>query len=154
MDFSQITGYLYIAAGVKDNHVEMIRELDVGLVISMVAFQRPPKNIINDRTEVLWLQTFDFVLLPIPVRVLNRGVMAALPVIQNGRSVLVYCQAGRHRSVAMASCILIGMGYTADDAMELITQRRTRADPYASHIQRQIQKFEAFWSEQGGEPAK
>jgi hypothetical protein len=75
-------------------------------------------------------------------------VEAALPVIENGGRVLVFCEGGRHRSVAMASCILIGLGYSADEAVELIRTKREVADPYAWHIQRQIRRFEARWVEQ------
>lgn len=58
---------------------------------------------------------------------------------------LVFCEGGRHRSVAMTSCILIGQGYSANDAMQLIGSKREVADPYAWHIQRQIRRFEALW---------
>jgi len=47
-------------------------------------------------------------------------VEAALPVIQDGYQVLLHCRAGVHRSVAMACCVLIGMGQTADEAMQLV----------------------------------
>jgi hypothetical protein len=59
----------------------------------------------------------------------------------------VFCEGGRRRSVAMASCILIGKGYSAEDAMKLIKEKRPVADPYAWHIQRQIRKFEINWHE-------
>jgi hypothetical protein len=49
----------------------------------------------------------------------------------------------------MASAILIARGYTAKEAMQLIKQRRTVADPDAAHIRRQIRKFETYWHEQG-----
>ena len=65
--------------------------------------------------------------------------------IERGDKVLAYCQAGRHRSVAMGAAILIGMGHTADEAMALIARRRPVADPYAGHIEGQIRKFEALW---------
>jgi len=71
---------------------------------------------------------------------------AGIAVIQDGESVLIYCRQGRHRSVAMAACILIGMGYSADPAMELISSKREIADPYAWHIQRQIRRFEDSWN--------
>ena len=92
---------------------------------------------------MLWLRTFDFPLTPIPVKTLNRAVGAAMPVIQNGGRVLVYCEGGRRRSVAMVSCILIGQGYPAGAAMQLISSRREVADPYFWHIQRLIRRFEA-----------
>lgn len=147
MDVSQITDYLYIAALPKAENAGAIRDLNVRLMINMI-FIPPPKVYTQPPFRMLTLRTADFILIPIPVRKLMRGVEEALPAIQNGESVLIYCHAGRHRSVAMGSCILIGMGYTADEAMQLISERREVADPYAWHIQRVIRKFEKEWQEQ------
>jgi protein-tyrosine phosphatase len=145
MDISQITGDLYIASRIKDDDLDAILNLDPSLIISMIVERRPPKALTDANLNVLWLRTFDFVLIPIPLRTLRRGVEAALPVVGEGGRVLVFCAGGRHRSVAMASCILIGQGYSADEAMRLISSKRDVADPYAWHIKRQIRRFEAFW---------
>jgi protein tyrosine phosphatase (PTP) superfamily phosphohydrolase (DUF442 family) len=145
MDISRITEHLYIASQVKDDDIEAILPLDPGLIISMIVQRRPPRGLTAQGLEVLWLRTFDFPLIPIPLRTLRRGVEAALPVIREGDRVIVFCEAGRHRSVAMAACILIGQGYSADEAMQLISNKRKVADPDAWHIQRQIRRFEAFW---------
>jgi protein-tyrosine phosphatase len=85
-----------------------------------------------------------------PIPTLQRGVEAALPVIEEGYRVLVHCRAGVHRSVAMATCILIAHGYTADDAMALVVEQRPVADPYAPHIQSRIRKFEQSWQRRHG----
>ena len=144
-DISQITENLYIASLVKGEHLEDLLRLDPGLIISMIVQQRPPKALTEEGLTVLWLRTFDFPLIPIPLKTLNRGVESALPVILDGGRVLVFCEGGRHRSVAMASCILIGLGYSADEAMQLVSGKREVADPWAWHIQRQIRRFEAYW---------
>ncbi|MGC9333784.1 MAG: hypothetical protein ACP5JJ_06540 [Anaerolineae bacterium] len=154
MNVSQITDYLYISTVLKDQDVEAVRELDVRLVIGMIAHIRPPRRLAELPVKVVWLRTFDFFLLPIPLRTLYRGVQAALPVIGDGDSVLVYCQAGRHRSVAMASAILIGMGDSADEAMTRIVEKHLVADPWAWHIQRQIRRFEKYWRRQHNSPGK
>ena len=145
MDISQIAEDLYIASRVKTGDLEAVLQLDPALIISMIVQRRPPKALTAEGLEVLWLRTFDFPLIPIPLRTLKRGAEAALPVIREGGRVLVFCEGGRHRSVAMASCILIGQGYSADEAMQLISRKRKVADPYAWHIQRQIRRFEALW---------
>lgn len=145
MDISQVTDYLFVANRLGAEDTETVRALDVGLIINMIAYRRPARGLEELPARVLWLRTFDFFLLPIPVRTLRRGVEAALPVIEEGQRVLVYCEAGRRRSVAMAAAILIGMGYSSDGAMDLISQRRKEADPHAGHIERQIRRFEAHW---------
>jgi protein tyrosine phosphatase (PTP) superfamily phosphohydrolase (DUF442 family) len=145
MNASRITDYLYISTQIRREDLEAVRDLDVQLIINMIAFVRPSSALAELDVEVLWLGTFDFILLPIPLRSLTRGVEAALPVICRGGRVLVYCQAGRHRSVAMASAILIAMGYPAEEAMDLVVEKRPVADPRAWHIQRQIRRFEKRW---------
>lgn len=145
MHISQITDHLYVGSRLGAEDIEAVRQLDVRLIINMIAYRRPSQGFASLPAEVLWLRTFDFPLLPIPVRTLARGVEAALPVIQEGHSVLVYCEGGRHRSVAMASAILIGQGYPAGEAMRLVSEGREVADPRAWHIERQILKFEAYW---------
>ncbi|MGD8464626.1 MAG: dual specificity protein phosphatase family protein [Anaerolineae bacterium] len=148
MDISQITDYLYIASQLKNEDLPAIEALDVRLIINMIAHRRVSSELTQPPRTVVWLRTFDFFLLPIPVKTLYRGVRAALPVIQDGHRVLVYCQAGRHRSVAMASAILIARGYAAQEAMDLVKERRAVADPDARHIRRQIEKFEVYWHKQ------
>jgi len=145
LNVSRITDYLFISTRLKDEDLEAIRELDVRLIVGMIAGQPPPRKLAELDIDILWLGTFDFFLFPIPLATLYRGVDAALPIIQEGHQVLVYCQAGRHRSVAMGAAILIGMGYSADEAMALIVEKRPVAHPGAWHIKRQIRRFETYW---------
>ena len=141
---SQITDYLYISAFPRGKHVAEIVALGVRLVLS-IHWMRPTKMLGKPPVELLWLPTFDFVLLPMPIKTLNKGVQAALPVIESGGAVLVHCKSGVHRSVAQAACVLIAMGYTEDDAMQLIKEKRAVADPDARHIQSRIRKFAIQW---------
>jgi protein tyrosine phosphatase (PTP) superfamily phosphohydrolase (DUF442 family) len=144
---SQITEYLYISAFPRGEHVAEIVALGVRLVLSM-HWMRPTKMLGKPPVELMWLPTIDKPFFPMPMKTLNKGVRAALPVIEDGGSVLVHCKAGVHRSVAQAACVLIGMGYTADDAMELIKEKRAVADPDAGYIQKRIRKFESQWKSQ------
>jgi protein-tyrosine phosphatase len=77
---------------------------------------------------------------------LRRGAEAALPVLVSGGGVLCHCRAGVHRSVAMACCVLIAQGSTAEEAMRLVKEKRPVADPSIWYIQRRIRKFEAEWN--------
>jgi protein-tyrosine phosphatase len=95
----------------------------------------------------VYLPMIDFPLFPIPLWILRRGVEEALPVLESGGRVLVYCRGGRHRSVALTCCILIAQGMTADEAMDLVVQKRPVADPRSWHIERRIRAFETDWRE-------
>lgn len=143
-DISEITEFLYIAAHPQDGHVDAIRALGVELIINMI-WHRPAKALSQPPFRMMTFRTFDAPQLPIPVGTLRKGVTTAVPTIQSGGKVLVYCREGRHRSVAMACCVLIGMGYTADAAMQLVDEQRAVADPHAPHIESQIRAFEADW---------
>ncbi len=149
-DVSQITDYLYISAWPRGDHAEEIRAMNVRLILSM-HWIRPSSTLGHPPVRLLWLPTVDNPLVPMPISTLQRGVEAALPVIQEGYRVLVHCRAGVHRSVAMACCVLIGMGQTADQAMQLVEGKRSAADPHAWYIERRIYKFEQHWSERAQE---
>ena len=152
-DLSRITGYLYVSAWPEGEHADEIQALNIRLILSM-HWRKPPKSLSQPPLRVLWLPTVDTPVTPMPIGTLRRGVEAALPVIEEGAGVLAHCKAGVHRSVAMASCVLIGMGYTADDAMHLVNEQREVADPFAGYIQSRIRKFESDWHRRlgGGVP--
>ena len=143
-DISQITDYLYISAWPRGEHADEFIAMGVGLILSM-HWLRPAKSLRTPPVRLLWLPTIDKPFFPIPMRTLNKGVCAALPVIEDGRAVMVHCKAGVHRSVAQAACVLIGLGYSADDAMQLIKDKRAAADPDIGYIQKRIRKFERQW---------
>ena len=143
-DASAITDQLLIAPRPRTRHLEQVRGLGVDLVLSMIGV-RPPRELAEPPFQLVRLPVFDNRFIPIPMAVLQFGVNAAAPVMAAGGRVLVYCRAGRHRSVAMASCILISQGMTADEAMATIIAHRPIADPHCPHIERQIRAFEREW---------
>jgi len=144
MNVSAITEQLYIAARPRAAHMAHVRELRIDLVISMIWF-RPTRELTRPPFKLLRLPTIDSPATPLPLWILRRGVEAAIPVLDAGGRVLVYCRAGRHRSVAMACCILIAEGRTADEAMDLVTEQRPVADPHIFYIERRIRAFERDW---------
>jgi protein-tyrosine phosphatase len=144
INLSKITDYLFISDYPRGGHYPNLVDLNIRLVLSMYwmpvnrVFTKPPMRL-------LWLPTFDHPWLPIPISILKSGVHQAIPVIRSGYAVLCHCRQGRHRSVAMAGCILVSQGYSADEAARLIKERRPVADPYAEYILDRIKKFEQTW---------
>jgi hypothetical protein len=143
-DVTAITDYLYISAWPRGNHAEEIRAMNVRLILSMHWF-KPARNLGDAPIRLLWLPTVDNPFFPMPIRSFELGVEAALPVIKDGYGVLTHCRAGVHRSVAMACCVLIGMGHTAETAMQMVKAKRAVADPYVWYIRNRILKFEKQW---------
>jgi protein tyrosine phosphatase (PTP) superfamily phosphohydrolase (DUF442 family) len=145
MDLSSITNDIYIGAQPDAAEAEALGALNIGLIINMRGELRPHPVYAQPPFRSLWLRTYDFFLTPIRMRTLEKGTRAALAAIGQGQGVLVHCQRGRHRSVAMAAAILIAQGYTAGEAMRLISEKRPVADPQIWYIRRQIEKFERHW---------
>jgi len=141
---SEITDQLYIASRLHARHVEHVRDLGIDLILSTI-WLAPTRSLRQTPFRSMWLPMIDFPLVPLPLFILRRGAAAAVLVMAAGGKVLIYCRAGRHRSVAMASCILVARGMTADEAMDVITAHRPVADPHAPHIERRIRAFEKDW---------
>jgi prolyl-tRNA editing enzyme YbaK/EbsC (Cys-tRNA(Pro) deacylase)/protein tyrosine phosphatase (PTP) superfamily phosphohydrolase (DUF442 family) len=146
MDLSAITPNLYVGSQPEAAQAEELRALNIGLIINMRAELRPHPVYAAPPFSSLWLRTYDFFLTPIRMTTLAQGARAALAVMAQGRRVLVHCQRGRHRSVAMAAAILIAQGYSAGEATRLIRAKRAVADPQIWYIRRQIEAFERYWS--------
>jgi hypothetical protein len=144
-DVSAITDSLFIASRLRARHVDHVRDLGVDLVLSMIWFG-PPRALTKPPFRLMRLPATDIPFVPIPVFLLRRGASAAVLVLEAGGRVLIYCQGGIHRSVAMAACILVARGMTADEAMDVIVARRPIADPHADHIERSIRAFERDWT--------
>jgi protein-tyrosine phosphatase len=124
--------------------MEHVRTLGVDLVLSMLWFA-PPRELAKPPFKLVRLPMIDHPLFPLPLWMLRRGVKAAMPVLDSGGRVLVYCRGGIHRSVAMACCILIARGMSSDEAMDLVIRQRPIADPRAPYIAARILLFERDW---------
>ena len=149
IDISKVTDYLYVGSRVGKEHADELRVLNFALIISMIG-QLPPDEVLTlPPFKTLWIRTYDTIFTPISIKKLLVGVEAALPVIQNKGKVLVFCLEGRRRSVAMAAAVLISMGHTCEQAIDLLTAARKVADPRRWYIRRQIKAFEHYWRKKG-----
>jgi protein tyrosine phosphatase (PTP) superfamily phosphohydrolase (DUF442 family) len=146
VNISQITDHLFVGGQPLKAHAPDLCALGIGLVISMRAEKRPDPVFNQPPLRSLWLPTFDTFFTPIPLRALEAGVRAALPVIEAGHGVLVHCHQGVHRSVALAAAVLIAQGRSAPDAMRLLRQQRPAADPHIWYIRRRIELFARRWA--------
>jgi dual specificity MAP kinase phosphatase len=145
MDFSPITPDLFIGTTPSVNDYPRLRDLGVRLVINMRFEHRPAPDPHPDPIQLLWLRTIDSPLFPIPIHKLTRGAQAALETIRAGGKVYTHCAGGRHRGVAVGAAVLIAQGSDPFDAMKLIAERRSIADPFAFYIRPRILKFAQAW---------
>jgi len=147
MNFSQITDYLFIGNTPALKDYDQLRELGIRLIINMRFSRGPATDPHVQPISTLWLRSIDSPFFPISIQKLIRGAQSALETIRNGGNVYTHCAYGRHRGVAMGACVLIAQGYNPFDAMKLIAERRSVADPFAYYIRPRILKFANEWNQ-------
>jgi protein-tyrosine phosphatase len=146
LDYSPITENLFIGAWPTKYHVETIKSLGVSLVISTI-LETPDKELGQEPLSLVRVRATDLgPRLIFPTGQLMKGVEAAVPMLHAGEGVMVFCKAGKHRSAAMTSCILVAMGHAAEEAMRTVEQARPTADLKPS-IRQRIMSFEKVWQE-------
>ena len=148
-EYSQITNQLYVAAWPTGEDYDALNDLGVRLVINM-DWVPADKKLDQSPLSVLALTEIDTPLTPMSMENIWKGVNRAQETFDEGDRVMVYCKGGVHRSVVMACCILISQGYTAEEAMARVKERRPVADPYSEHHKARILKFEEEWKTQNG----
>jgi len=146
MDYSKITDSLFIGTTPKSKDYERLHKLGVNLVINMRIGLPPVRDPISPPLISLWLPTVDSPLFPIPLKALEKGVDAALRVIDQGGVVYTHCSHGRHRGPAMGTCILIAQGMEPEQAMRLVEVQRPVAELHTWYIQRRILNFATSWN--------
>lgn len=146
MNLSQITNDLFIGSMPSIDDYDRLRELGVRLIINMRFARGPQPDSHHQPMSTLWLRSIDSPLFPISVKKLIHGAQTALETIRNGGKVYTHCAYGRHRGVAMGACVLIAQGHAPLEAMKLIAERRSVADPFAYYIQPRILKFANEWN--------
>ncbi len=86
MDYSKITDHLYIGTTPKSKDYERLHKLGVSLVINMRIGLPPVRDPISPPLISLWLPTVDSPLIPIPLKALQKGAVAALKCDRSGGS--------------------------------------------------------------------
>jgi len=146
MNYSVITDNLFIGTMPSISDYDHLRELGIRLIINMRFSRGPRPDSHHPPISTLWLRSIDSPFFPISLQKLIRGAQVALETIREGGKVYTHCAYGRHRGVAMGACVLIAQGFDPGAAMELISQRRSVADPYAYYIRPRIFKFAELWN--------
>ena len=149
MNFSPITDDLFIGTTPFVRDYEHLRELGVRLVINMRLTHYPRVDAYTQPLIFLSLRTIDSPFFPISIHKLMRGARSAIETIDDGGKVYAHCAGGRHRGVAMGACILVAQGHSPLEAMQLIAERRSFADPQIFYIRSQILRFALEWQPKG-----
>jgi hypothetical protein len=141
MDITWLTDRIAVGGGIwtSDNMAAVSRAGITHVIDMQIEFDDTPLAAPHG-IAVCW-NPIDDDFEPKPPEVFARGVEFALAALEkNEAKLFVHCAAGVHRAPMMALALLAVMGWTVEDAMDLIEARRPVAD-FAGVYVRSVEDF-------------
>jgi protein-tyrosine phosphatase len=141
MDITWLTERIAVGGGIWSTaNMEVVARAGITHIIDMqIEFDDRPLAVDYD-IEVLWNPTDDDFTFK-PAALFRRGVEFAEAALQkDGTKLFIHCAAGVHRAPMMTLAVLCSMGWSLNDAMELIEGRRPVAD-FADVYVESVEKF-------------
>jgi protein tyrosine phosphatase (PTP) superfamily phosphohydrolase (DUF442 family) len=141
MDITWLTDRIAVGGGIwnADNMAKVAREGITHIIDMQIEFDDTPLGVAHS-IEVLWNPTDDD-FEPKPKDLFRRGVDFAKAALEGADAkVFIHCAAGVHRAPMMALAVMGSMGWTVEDAMQLIERRRPVAD-FAEVYVESVEKF-------------
>jgi predicted protein tyrosine phosphatase len=141
MDITLLTERIAVGGGIWSTaNMEVVARAGITHIIDMqIEFDDRPLAVGYD-IEVLWNPTDDDFTFK-PAALFRRGVEFAEAALQkDGTKLFIHCAAGVHRAPMMTLAVLCSMGWSLNDAMELIEGRRPVAD-FADVYVESVEKF-------------
>jgi predicted protein tyrosine phosphatase len=141
MDITWLTERIAVGGGIWSTaNMEVVARAGITHIIDMqIEFDDRPLAVDYD-IGVLWNPTDDDFTFK-PAALFRRGVEFAEAALQkDGTKLFIHCAAGVHRAPMMTLAVLCSMGWSLNDAMELIEGRRPVAD-FADVYVESVEKF-------------
>jgi protein tyrosine phosphatase (PTP) superfamily phosphohydrolase (DUF442 family) len=147
MDMTWITDRVAVGGGIwnDDNMAELVRQGVTHIINMQIEFDdRPlavkyPVTVLNNPTDD------DFQ--PKPPQLFQTGVEFALEALEDPDArIYIHCAAGVHRAPMMTLAVLRVLGWSLEDAKDVILKRRyvvDLADVYVNSVENFIQSYEA-----------
>jgi Dual specificity phosphatase, catalytic domain len=147
MDITWLTDRIAVGGGIwtSDNMAQVARAGITHIIDMQIEFDDTPLGVAHG-IEVLWNPTDDDFEAK-PRGLFRRGVeFARAALAGTDAKLFIHCAAGVHRAPMMALAVLGSMGWSLEDAMELIEGRR----PVADFADVYVRSVEAFLGESAG----
>jgi hypothetical protein len=141
MDITWVTERIAVGGGIwnPDNMAAVSRAGITHIIDMQIEFDDTP--LAGPHGIVVCWNPVDDDFEPKPPEVFARGVDFALAALeQDGAKLFVHCAAGVHRAPMMTLALLAVLGWTVEDAMDLIEGRRPVAD-FADVYVRSVEDF-------------
>ncbi len=141
LDKSQITDSLYVGRTPRKGDYQALHDLGITLLVNMRAEWPSPLVARQKLIQDVWVPSLDLPIGFVSQKRLLATAQLAKKVIDAGGKVYVFCHKGRHRSVAMASAILMLQGYSLDEVHSLFAMQRPVADLERYQVRRSVRRF-------------
>ena len=147
MDMTWVTDRIAVGGGIwtEDKMMEVVRA-GVTHIIDMQIEWDDTRLAAPYGVKVLWNPTDDDFRHK-PPELFQRGVQFALEALDDADARLfIHCAAGVHRAPMMALAVLRALGFSLDDAREMIESRRKVvdfADVYVQSVEEFMRSYEA-----------
>ena len=141
MDMTWVTDRIGVGGGIWTDKemIEVVRQGVTHIIDMQIEFDDTPLAEPYD-IEVLW-NPVDDDFQPKPPEVFQRGVEFAMAALEKPETKLyIHCAAGVHRAPMMTLAVMRAMGYSLDDAVEMIESRRHVVD-FADVYVRSVEEF-------------
>ena len=145
MDMTWVTNRIAVGGGIwtDEKMIEVVRAGVTHVIDMQIEFDdtslAAPYGV-----QVLWNPTDDDFQLK-PPELFRRGVDFALEALDDAESrVFIHCAAGVHRAPMMTLALLRALGFSLDDAIEMIQSRRNVvdfADIYVESVEEYIRRY-------------
>lgn len=146
LNMSWVTNHLAVGGRIHPTDIKALALLGVTDVVDTRAeYADDAPAMAKEGIELLSLPTPDTY--PLTVEQLMQGATWANEKMQQGGRVLIHCEHGVGRSVLLTCAVLVYGGMHAQDALQLVQQKRWQASPNQRQVAR-LREFEKFCVEQ------
>ncbi len=141
LDMSRITDQLYVGRTPRRRDYQTLADVGITLLINMRAEWPSPIFVRQNIMQDIWVPCFDLPLGFVGQKRLLATALLAKQEIERGGKVYVFCHKGRHRSVAMASAVLLLQGYSLAKVQALFVKQRPVSDLKRYQVHRAVSRF-------------
>ena len=139
LNMSWITDHLAVGGRVRPEDIHALARVGITHVVDTRSeYHDDAQAMAKEHIELLYLPTPDTY--PLTVEQLLQGAAWVHERIEEGGRVLIHCEHGVGRSVLLACAVLVYGGMKAQDALNLVQEKRWQAAPN----QRQVARLKEF----------
>ncbi len=145
LNMTWITDQLAVGGRIRPQDIKALARTGITYVIDTRSeYHDDAQALGKEHIELLCLPTADT--RPFTIEQMVQGAKLANEVMQKGGRVLIHCEHGVGRSVLLTCAVLVEGGMHAQDALQLVQQKRWQASPNHRQVVR-LREFEKMLAE-------